>query len=104
MNSVSTGVTAGTAVRFFLFRIHVSTNGNTVDLWLNPDVTAGTAPTTEPHATCTTTDNWGVTGIRFTNKSGFTNTYTLDELRFGDEARDVYKLTAPNAATALILK
>lgn len=104
MNSVSTGVTAGTAVRFFLFRIHFSTTGNTVSLWLNPDVTAGRAPTTEPHVTCTTTGNWGVTGIRFTNNSGFTNTYTVDEIRFGDEARDVYKLTAPNAATVLILK
>lgn len=104
MNGVGTGVTASTAVRFFLFCVNFSETGNTVSLWLNPDVTSGSAPTTEPHATCTTEDNWGVTGIRFTNNSGFTNTYTVDELRFGDEARDVYKLTAPNAATVLILK
>ncbi len=104
LGSVDTGKMPGTAQRFLLFKVTFSMEGNSVLLWLDPDLTNGMDEESEPSAVLETTENWGITGIRFINNSGTSNAYTVDEIRFGDTARDAVWPLVQSISTTVILR
>lgn len=104
LGAVDTGKMPGTTQHFLLFRVTFSMDGNSVSLWLDPDLTNGMDEETEPSAVLETTENWGITGIRFINNSGTTNKYIVDEIRFGDTARDAFWPVVQSISTTVILR
>ena len=80
-----------------------SVDGNKVSLWVDPDLTNGMDEGVEPSAVLETTDNWGLTVIQFVNNSATTNSYTVDEIRFGDTARDAIWPIVQSVSTTIIL-
>ncbi|MGN0845436.1 MAG: hypothetical protein ACI4QT_09495 [Kiritimatiellia bacterium] len=103
LGSIDVGTMPGTAQHFLLFKVTFSTEGNCVSLWLDPDLANGMDEETEPSAVLETTENWGITGVRFINNSGTTNTYTVDEIRIGDTARDAVWPIVQSISTTVIL-
>ena len=103
LGSVDLRKAPGTNQHFLLFKVSFSVDGNKVSLWVDPDLTNGMDEGVEPSAVLETTDNWGLTGIQFVNNSATTNSYTVDEIRFGDTARDAIWPIVQSVSTTIIL-
>ena len=104
LDGADTGIQTGTAQRFYLLRIDFSAGGNTAWLWVNPDITAGEPGTASADAVKEYDSNWSFDKLTINNNSGFTNAYTVDEIRFADTFTEVVLATAPYSGTTVLVK